>query len=301
MLKNKKILIFGVSGRVGKGLAMTLLKKNEVHGVARFTQKEVRQELESLGVKTIPMDVLDGDLKKLPADFDYIFNEIAFMHGAEEEPERAYKTNAYFAARIMERFKKAQGIIHASTGNVYGLPGKPVTEEAPEAPVGTYGLSRFVGEQMVKYFSVKHKTPAVILRYFYGNDEHYGVIHKLANLLLEGKEIPAYLGSQINSIAHSDLVEFTARAATHCSIPPLTMNITSPHPFEVKDLVISLAKVLEVENVKFEENEERERLTLAAYTPIQTRLLGQPKVSINEMIQNIAQAVLKQRQMQQPV
>ncbi|MFQ5769330.1 MAG: NAD-dependent epimerase/dehydratase family protein [bacterium] len=296
MLKNKKILIFGVSGRVGKDLAIILLKENEVHGVARFTQKELRQELETLGVKTIPMDVAEDDLKKLPTNFDYIFNEIAFMHGAEEDPGRAYKTNAYFVARLMERFKKAQGIIHASTGNVYGLPGKVVTEESPEAPVGTYGLSRFVGEQMVKYFSVKYKTPAVILRYFYGNDERYGVIYKLGNLLLEGKEIPAYFGSQINCIAHSDLVEFTARAAIHCSIPPITMNITSTHPFEVKDLVIGLAKVLEVENVKFQESEERERMTLAAYTPIQTKLLGQPKVCINEMIQNIAKAVLKQKQ-----
>lgn len=293
MLKNKKILIFGASGRVGKDLARTLVDQNQVVGVARFTTPETRKQLESLGVKTISIDVAKKELDPLPEDFDFVFNEIAFMHGAEEEPERAYETNAHFAGRIMERFKKAHGIIHASTGNVYGVPGKAVTEESPEAPVGIYGLSRFVGEQMIKYFSAKHKTPAVILRYFYGNNEDYGVIHKLANFILGGIEIPAHFGSLINCIAHTDLVEFTGQAAEHCSIPPLKMNITSPNPFEVKDLVVSLAKVLGVEKVKFQESDERERLTLAAYTPIQTKLFGQPKISVNEMVQNIAEAVLK--------
>ncbi|MFQ5822608.1 MAG: NAD-dependent epimerase/dehydratase family protein [bacterium] len=295
MVKNKKILIFGVSGRVGFDLAKSLVNNNKVLGVARFTNLETRQQLEALGINTFQMDVAKQDLNKISSDFDYIFNEIAFMHGAEEDPKRAYRTNAYLLIRIMEQFKNAKGIIHASTGNVYGLPSEPVTEESPEAPLGIYGLSRFIGEHMVRYFSVKNKTPAVILRYFFGNDERYGVLYKLANLILDEKEIPTFFGSRINCIAHSDLVEFTARATEHCSIPPLIMNITSPQPFEVKDLVISLAKVLSVENVKYQENLERDRMSLAAYTPIQTKLLGQPKIGLNEMIQKIAKAVLKER------
>lgn len=295
MVKNKKILIFGASGRVGMDLAKCLVKNNEVVGVARFTNAETRRQLEASGINSLKMDVVKQDLKKIPPDFDYIFNEIAFMHGAEEDAPLAYETNAYLMGRIMEHFKCVKGIIHASTGNVYGLPGEPVTEEWQEAPVGVYGLSRFVGEQMVKYFSVKNKTPAIILRYFYGNDERYGVIHKLANLILDDKEIPAYFGSQINCIAHSDLVEFTALAAKHCRVPPLIMNITSPHPYEVKDLVISLAKFLGVENVRFPESEERERMTLAAYTPLQTQLLGKPKVGLNEMIKRISEAALMKR------
>jgi nucleoside-diphosphate-sugar epimerase len=295
MVKNKKILIFGVSGRVGLDLAKILVKNNKVHGVARFTDPETRQKLEALGIDFFQMDVVKQDLKKIPPDFDYVFNEIAFMHGAEEDPKLAYETNAYLLGRIMEHFKPPNGFIHASTGNVYGLPGEPVTEESHEAPVGVYGLSRFVGEQMVKYFSVKNQTPAVILRYFYGNDERYGVLLKLANLILDEKEIPTYFGSRINCIAHSDLVKFTALSAKLCRVPPLVINITSPHPYEVKDLVISFAKVLGVEKVRFRENQERERMTLAAYTPMQTQLLGKPKVGLNEMIKRIAEAVLKER------
>ncbi|MFQ5866008.1 MAG: NAD-dependent epimerase/dehydratase family protein [bacterium] len=295
MVKNKKILIFGVSGRVGLDLAHYLVKHNQVQGAARFAKIETRQQLEALGINSFQMDVVKQDLRKLPSDFDYIFNEVAFMHGAEEDPKRAYETNAYFLGRVMERFKNVEGIIHASTGNVYGLPSEPVTEESPEAPLGVYGLSRFVGEQMVKYFSVKNKTPAVILRYFYGNDERYGVLYKLANLILDGKEIPTYFGSRINCIAHSDLVEFTALSAEQCRVPPLIMNITSPHPYEVKDLVISLAKVLGVEEVKFHESPKRERMSLAAYTPLQTKLLGKPKVGLNELIRRIAKAVLNER------
>ncbi len=296
MVKNKKILIFGVSGRVGFDLAKILVQSNEVYGVALFTNPETRQKVEALGVRSFQLDVVKKDLKKLPSGFDYIFNEIAFMHGAEEDPKRAYETNAYFLGRLMERFKRARGIIHASTGNVYGLPGTPVTEESPEAPVGVYGLSRLVGEHMIKYFSARNNTPAVILRYFHGNDERYGVLYRLAHLILDEKEIPDYFGSQINCIAHSDLVQFTALSADHCRVPPLVMNITSPHVYEVKDLVISLAKVLGVETVKFHETPERERMTLAAYTPLQTQLLGKPKVSLNKMIKKIAEAVLKERQ-----
>ncbi|RMD92999.1 MAG: NAD(P)-dependent oxidoreductase [Calditrichaeota bacterium] len=296
MIKNKKIIIFGVSGRLGFDLARKLVKHNKVFGVARFRDKQKHEQLKQMGVQTIPFDVTSEALQKIQVDCDYVINEVAFMHGAEEDPQQAYQTNAYFVARLMETFSSVKGIVHASTGNVYGLPGNPVTEETPEAPVGVYALSRFVGEQFIKYYSSKNRTPVSILRYFYGNDERYGVIYKLAKLILAGKEIPVHFGSMINCIAHEDLVDFTIASLQHCQIPPLIMNITSPEPVEVKELVIRIAKALGVEHLNFKENHQRNQMTLAAYTPIQNKLLGRPKVGLEAMVHRIARAVLKENQ-----
>jgi nucleoside-diphosphate-sugar epimerase len=289
-LTNKKVLIVGVSGRVGSSLAEMLVNENEVHGVARFSDPAVRKRLNKLGVKTIKMDVVKGEISKLPLDFDRVFIEIAYMHGAEENPDYAYAANAYLVGRLMTHFASVPGIVHASTGNVYGLPRQVVTESTPEAPVGVYGLSRFVGEQLIRYFSRLHKTPAVILRYFYGNDERYGVLLKLATHLLRGEEIPSSFGSLINCIAHQDLVRYTALAAHLCSTPPRVLNITSPAPYEVKEVAIRLAKLLHVKEIHFAESPERDEMTLAAYAREQVRLLGPAKVGLGTMLEKAAEA-----------
>jgi len=290
MLTNKKILILGVSGRVGSSLAERLVGSNEVYGVARFTQPDSRKRLEQLGVHTIQADLAGEDIHHLPTDFDRVFIEVAYMHGAEENRPHAFAVNAYAVGKVMTHFAAVPGIVYASTGNVYGLPRQVVTEATPEAPIGAYGLSRFVGEQMVRFFSRENGTPSVILRYFYGNDERYGVLLKLARHLLRGEEIPLSFGSLINCIAHEDLVRYTALAADHCSSPPPVLNITSPEPYEVKQLVISLAKLLEVDEIHFTESRERDEMTLAAYAREQVRLFGSPEVSLGAMLQRAAKA-----------
>lgn len=294
MVKNKKIVVFGASGRVGRDLARLLARENQVLGVARFSRPEIRQALEAEGVQTLPMDVTDDDLSRLPDQADFVFNEIALMHGAQEDPAAAYATNTYFVGRLMERFPEAAGIVQASSGNVYGFPGKLVSEEALEAPVGVYALSRFAGEQMVRYFAQKNRTPAVILRYFYGNSETYGVLYKLAHHILRGEEIPLQFGSEINCIAHEDLVRFTALSAEHCTLPPLVMNVTSPQPYPVRELVRHLARALGVEDVRYADTPERQRLTLAAVTPRQNERLGRPEVGLQELIERVAAAVLRE-------
>lgn len=291
MLTNKKILILGVSGRVGSSLAALLVDcRNEVHGVARFSNPQVRDRLEEIGVRTIRMDLVREDLRQLPIDFDRVFIETAYMHGAEENRDYAFAVNAHLVGRVMAHFGSVPGIIHASTGNVYGLPREVVTEATPEAPIGAYGLSRFVGEQMVCHFSHENGTPAIILRYFYGNNERYGVLLKLATHLLKGEEIPLSFGTLINCIAHEDLVRYTALAAEHCSSPPRILNITSPEPYEVKQLVISLAKILEVDEIRFREGAERDEMTLAAYAREQVRLFGPPQVPLSMMVRRAAKA-----------
>ena len=47
MLSDKKILITGATGQIGFPVARFLAEKNEVRGVARFTEEQNKQHLET--------------------------------------------------------------------------------------------------------------------------------------------------------------------------------------------------------------------------------------------------------------
>ena len=53
MLSDKKILVTGVTGQIGFPLARFLAEKNEVWGVARFTDEQNKERVEGLGVHTL--------------------------------------------------------------------------------------------------------------------------------------------------------------------------------------------------------------------------------------------------------
>ena len=61
MLSDKKILVTGATGQIGFPLARFLAEKNEVWGVARFTDEQKKERLEGLGVRTFTLDLNSKD------------------------------------------------------------------------------------------------------------------------------------------------------------------------------------------------------------------------------------------------
>ena len=56
MLEGQKILITGATGRVAFPISRALAARNEVWGVARFSQSGTRERLEALGVRAVRHD-----------------------------------------------------------------------------------------------------------------------------------------------------------------------------------------------------------------------------------------------------
>ena len=63
----KCVLVLGVSGMVGRPLALDLQEAGwQVFGAARFSRPGTREALEAKGIRTIPFDVTGDDPAKLP-------------------------------------------------------------------------------------------------------------------------------------------------------------------------------------------------------------------------------------------
>ena len=290
-VKDKRVVILGASGRIGFDLCTRLAAENEVIGVARFSDPERRKALDDLGVSTITLDFSHDKLDAVPADVDLLFIEVAYQHGAEDHPEMAEIINVHLPARAMLHFRRAKGVVFASTGNVYGLPGRTISEASKEAPIGVYGLSRYAGEKVVAFFSREFGIPAAILRYFYGNDRRYGIIKKIAETLLQGEQPPVWMGYEINCIAHEELVQRTLGVTGHLQVPPLVMNVTSSKPYNLIQVIDLIAKELDIEPLPLEHVEERMRMTLAAVTPVQDKLLGPTKIPLKDIVADVCQAL----------
>src|ERR1019366_272816 len=73
-LRDKTIVVTGVTGQVAEPVAIALAKENEVVGAARFRDEAARRRLEEAGVRCPPIDLITGDVATLPADADYVMN-----------------------------------------------------------------------------------------------------------------------------------------------------------------------------------------------------------------------------------
>lgn len=295
-MEGKKVLITGASGLIGFDLARELCKTNQVYGLARFSDANIRQELESLGVTCIAKDVLTDDLDDLPQGIDYVFSQLVLIRECEQEPEAAYNTNSYFVGRLMQHCRDAKGLILGSTGAVY----RPSTEPSPEdgtiGPVGTYATSKFAGEVLGSFLSSLWNIPTCILRYYYPYSPRGGLPYVLAEHVAEGK--PISVGkekfSYYDPIHMSDCVRFTIQSAELCSVPPMVLNVAGPEVTTRAEMVELVSQALGV-TPNLVEQQAVEEPAWRADISLLKELLGEPSVGLKEGLTEIAQAVKKAR------
>jgi dTDP-4-dehydrorhamnose reductase len=135
-----KIAIFGVSGQLGRDVALAL-GAHEVEGVDH-ARADIRNADE--------VARLVGDLAP-----DWAINCAAMTHvdGCEQDPLAAFEANA-LGARNVARACATHGarLIHISTDYVFdGGKGSAYVETDRAIPVNAYGISKFAGECFARY------------------------------------------------------------------------------------------------------------------------------------------------------
>jgi nucleoside-diphosphate-sugar epimerase len=118
MLSGEKILITGVTGMVPLPIADFLARENEVWGVARFTNREARAQLDAKGITTRAIDLGRGELGELPEDFSYVIHCAHTRMGAGEFVP-AIQVNAVGAGRVLQHCRRAKAALVVSSGAVY--------------------------------------------------------------------------------------------------------------------------------------------------------------------------------------
>src|SRR5690349_11358053 len=167
------ILVLGVAGKMGPTLARLAKRAapdRRVVGVARFSEKGVREALHDAGVETMQADLLDRSaLEALPNMANVVYMA-GRKFGATGDVPLTWAMNVQVPAMVAEVFK-ASRIVVFSTGCVY--PFVPVdsggaTEDTPAVPPpGDYANSCAGREHMFAYFSARHGTPGRLFRLNY--------------------------------------------------------------------------------------------------------------------------------------
>src|ERR1700691_5869518 len=126
-LQGSTIVVTGVTGQVARPLATALARDNRVIGAARFSDAAARVELEAGGAECGPVDLVSGDMGKLPEDAEYVLH---FAVAKTNDWERDLAANSGGLAYLMEHHRRARAFLHCSSTAVYKPEGHRVVDGA---------------------------------------------------------------------------------------------------------------------------------------------------------------------------
>ncbi len=243
------LIILGVGGKIGPTLARLAKRAapdKRVVGVARFSERGLREKLTAWGIECIAADLLDRkqveSLPKLP--------NVVFMagrkFGSTGNEDLTWAMNAHVPALVAEAFAGSR-IVAYSTGCVYpfvDVRQGGATEATPAVPPpGIYAYSCVAREAMFQYFSRTRGTPGRIIRLNYAIDMRYGVLHDVATRVFTGQPINLETG-YVNVIWQGDANAMVLRALGHCTVPSSPLNVSGPERISIRWLAQSLAERL---------------------------------------------------------
>jgi nucleoside-diphosphate-sugar epimerase len=287
------ILILGAGGKMGPALARLAVQAIHLSGVprrviavSRFSETGLAEQLQSEGIETIAMDLLDDEsLQSLP-EVENVIYMAGQKFGTTGKEWFTWAMNVYLPGRVAEKFKNSR-IVVFSTGNVYPLSavlGGGLTEIESPDPVGEYAQSCLGRERMFQYAASKYQTPLFIFRLNYAIDVSYGVLLEIAKAVKTQKAIDLNTG-HVNVIWQGDANEMALRALQHCGYPAKIVNITGPETLSVRWAAGEFGRIFQQEPVFVGTEQPTALLSNAAES---FRLFGYPKITLKAMIELLA-------------
>ena len=241
------ILILGVAGKMGPTLAELLVRAGakSVIGVARFSKPDMKDYLESVGVKTVKCDLLDdqalGDLPDAPN----VYMMAGFKFGATGNEAMTWAMNTMLPGKVMQRYPDSR-VVYVSSGNVYRythVSEGGADESAAVDPIGEYAQSRLGGERLVQFYSERNSTPTLIVRLFYATELRYGIVLDIATKIRGGKEIDLAMG-HVNQIWQGDANAAFAQSFPLCESPARVINLTGRDILSVREIAQKLGRLM---------------------------------------------------------
>ncbi|MCB1087834.1 MAG: NAD(P)-dependent oxidoreductase, partial [Verrucomicrobiae bacterium] len=194
--------------------------------------------------------------------------------------------NVEMPRRVAERYPDSR-LVALSTGCVYPFvpPASGGSKETDGTdPVGDYAISCLGRETAFCEAADRRGTMSALIRLNYAIDLRYGVLVDIAQKVLAGVPIDVTMG-HVNVIWQGDALAHTVQALTRVSAPPFILNVTGSGILEVRDLANRFGERLGKEVEITGTEAETAWLNDAS---LSHQLFGQPRVSVDEMIDWIA-------------
>lgn len=173
-MKKLKILITGITGRIGSRLAKSMIEAgHQVRGLA-YPDDSKLEKLKSLDLELVYGNLMDPDSVKRAVEGMEVICHLGADTGKSSNSE-FFQTNVQGSFNVLEAaVKKVPNLIRfffASSDAVYQkclsegseIPLKE--NETPIEPVGWYVLSKVIGEEMCQAYRRRYQLPIVIFRF----------------------------------------------------------------------------------------------------------------------------------------
>jgi UDP-glucuronate 4-epimerase len=200
VLSDKKVLITGATGQIGRPIAERLVAENEVWCAARFSDPAQRRELEDLGIKTCRWAIESNDFSEVPEDFTHVLHSAYVI--LEERHDVAVKVNAESTGMLMQHCRGAESFVFVSASAVYE-PLEPDHLHAEGDPLGgkasyitSYPVAKIASEGVVHAAARMLNLPSTIARMNvgYGLSSHGGLPLLYFQMMLAGQPIGVPFG-----------------------------------------------------------------------------------------------------------
>ena len=167
-----KILITGCNGRIGKYLVNILKKNHYVRGIDKHHEKNnlfddfFESNLQDTKIINQSLD-----------DIDIVIHLASLMSWHPEDNKKLFNTNVQGTFNLLSTIgnHSIKKLIFASSGEVYpetNINTKTISEENSTLPTSTYGLSKLLGENIVKNFCFQNNINYIILRFGHSQYPH---------------------------------------------------------------------------------------------------------------------------------
>jgi len=188
MFDNKKILITGGTGSLGRALTKKLLE-SKVNTIRIYSRDELKQikmqnEFDDGRLRFLIGDVREKErLAMALEDIDMVIHTAALKHVpiAEYNPFEAVKTNVYGSQNLIEACLEKNVKIALAIG----------TDKAV-APLNTYGATKLLMERLfiaANYYKGKHQTNFLCVRYGNVLGSRGSILPLFVDQIIHGKKI----------------------------------------------------------------------------------------------------------------
>ena len=284
------IAVLGVGGKMGPTLAYLLKRANDAAGVARdifavsrFSNNDVRDQLESNGIRTLSADLLESEqLKTVPKVRNVIYL-VGMKFGSTGNQDLTWAMNTYLPGMVAQHFAGSR-IVALSTGNVYPL--VPVTaggsrEDDATGPVGEYAQSCLGRERIFSYWTARTGSPLCLIRLNYAAELRYGVLMDVGQQVYDRQPVDVTMG-HFNCVWQGYANEVIIRSLEIAEQPARVLNLTGPETVSVRRLARRFAQRFGVEEEIVGTEAETALLNDAS---VCYRLFGYPSVGLETLIE----------------